>query len=276
MHTLIDLLTTLLPLAYGLSAANYQVYFVRRDPFAERTCTPFLLVTAVVHGLYLVARVFYFARPPIVGMGEALGVIALALAGVYLYVEKLQRNKFTGAFILPLVVLLQLVASALMPHGQTAPSSELLKAPLFGVHAVIAMLGYSSFFLGAVYGVMYLLLYRALKQKKFGLIFDRLPSLDTLANMGFWATFVGWVALTVTIGLGIVMFLDLVPGFYRDLKFISTCAVWVVYGGCVVAHFRFGWRGTRLVYLSLVGFAFAILTMVGSNFLWNSFHSFQA
>ena len=275
METLLNLLHSLLPLGYGLAAANYIVHFVRQDPFAERTVTPMLAGTFGVHWLYLLLVVVHYGRPPVVGVAEALSVIAIAVAGVYLYVEKIQGNKFTGAFILPMVVVLQLASTAL-DTPQTGPVSALLASPLFGLHAVIALLGYSAFAVGAVYGIMYLALYRSLKRKEFGLAFERLPSLDSLANMGFWATFLGWVSLTLTIGLGALMSMELVPGFYRDLKFITTVMVWAVYGTCVVAHFALGWRGARSVYLSLAGFGFAIFAMFGSSFLWSSFHSFQA
>ena len=156
------------------------------------------------------------------------------LAIVYLYVEQIQKNKNTGAFILPMVVLLQLAASALLPHtNPTSPVSPLFESPLFGLHTVVAVLGYCALSVGAVYCVMFLLLYRALKARSFGLIFERLPSLDVLSNMAFGATFLGWIFLTVTILIGALMSMDLFPTFYEDPKFITTIAVWMVYGTAV-------------------------------------------
>jgi len=275
MQMLVNMLAALLPLAYGLASVNYLVYFVRHDPFAERTCTRFLSSTFALHLLYLLLRVFLFERFSIVGLAELLTVIAVAIAGVYLYVERIQRDKHTGAFIIPMVVLLQLMATTLMPEVVT-PKSELLSSSLFGIHTVVAVLGYSAFLVGAAYGVMYLLLYRSLKKKRFGLVFDRLPSLDQLADMGFWATFLGWIFLTATIALGVVMSLQAFPDFYRDPKFLATVGVWVVYGASVAAHFVLGWRGERSVYMSLTGFAFAVVSMVASEYIWQSFHTFEA
>lgn len=275
METLLNLLTVLLPLAYGLATVNYVAYFQREDPFAKRTCTPFLVAVVVLHALYLALRVAHYHQAPIVGLASVLSLIALGVAGVYLYLERIQRNKFTGTFILPLVVLLHLMASALMTEDP-GPRSALLDNQLFALHAVVAALGYAAFGLGAVYGLMYLLLYRSLKAGRFGLVFERLPSLDVLAEMGFGATFLGWLALTITISLGVVMSVELIPHFYRDPKFITTVVVWGVYSLGVGAHFLLGWRGARMVYVSLAGFALAVVAMVGSNYLWPSFHSFQA
>lgn len=275
MSAVISLLATLLPMLYGLAAVNYQVYFVRRDPFAERTVTPFLLGTFALDVVYLGLRSIYFGRQPFTNVAEAIGLMALAMAGVYLYLERVQRNKFTGAFIIPFVVLLQLVSSGLMPEAP-GPVPELLRQPLFGLHALVAGLGYTAFFLSAIYGFMYLLLYRALKQKKFGLIFERLPSLDVLASMSFWALFIGWIVLTLAIGLGVTMSVGRVPDFYLDFKTIGTLCVWGVYGAGVAAYFGLRWRGARAVYLSLFGFVFAVAALICSNFLLNTFHAFQS
>ncbi len=277
MLMLIDLFMAALPLLYGLATANYLIYFVRRDEFAERTCTPVLWVTTVLHLSFVVLRVLHFERHPLGSLPEVLSVVAFSVASIYLYVEQIEKSKSTGAFILPMVVMLQLAASALMSHNTPqGPGSELLRNPLFGLHTSVAVLGYSAFAVGAVYGVMFLLLYRALKNRRFGIIFERLPSLDVLSKMAFWPTFLGWVFLSATIGLGVAMSFDLFPEFYRDPKFITTVAVWAVYGGSIVTYFAFGWRGARSVYISLTGFGFAVLATVGSVFLWPSFHKFMS
>ncbi len=52
MQTALDLLNTLLPLLYALAMVNYLVYLVRRDPFSERTCTPFLVSVFLLHLAY--------------------------------------------------------------------------------------------------------------------------------------------------------------------------------------------------------------------------------
>lgn len=273
MQAFLHLGSALLPLLYGLAAVNYAVYLLRRDSFAERTCTPFLVGIFVFHLGFILARGVLFERHPIFGVGELLNVIAAGLTGAYLYAERIQRTKFTGVFLIGMVVVVQLVASALMPTDAAA-FTEIPGGTLFALHTVVAVFGYAAFAVGAVYGVMYLLLYRSLKRKQFGLLFDRLPPLDTMADMGFWAGFLGWLALTVTITLGIALSLDQFPGFYRDPKFLTTVLVWLLYGGVAVTHFAFGWRGARSVIFSLAGFVFAVLAMIGSNFLWASFHTF--
>ncbi len=276
MLTLIDLFTALLPLLYGLAAANYSLYFVRREPFAERTCTPLLAGTVGVHLLFLVLRYLHFGRYSIASLPEVLTVIAVAVAIVYLYVERRTDSKATGVFLVSMAAILQLVASTFLVHAPISGAPLLNRASIWWVHTSLAVLGYSAFAVGAVYGLMFVLLYRALRRKKFGLIFERLPSLDVLASMGMGAALLGWVLLTAAIAIGVVMSFKLVPSFYSDPKVISSGVAWVAYALTVGAYFLLGWRGARTVYLSLVAFSIALLTMLGSALPWGSFHVFQS
>lgn len=275
MIAVINLLIVLLPLMYGLAAVNYLVWFVRREPFAARFSTPWMLIAVGLHATFTGLRALHFDRQPIGNIAESLSVVAFALAAVYLYVEQVQRTRTTGTFILPLVFCLQLASSALLPTAEvTLPEHPLLRSTIFGVHALLAVVGHSAFALGFVYGVMHVMLYRALKSGQFGLVFERLPSLDVLSAMVFRSTFIGWLALTGTIVVGVVMSVDHFPEFYLDPKFLTTILVWTVYGATVLAYLGLKWQGTRSVYGSLAGFIVAMVAWAGSSFIWKSFHSF--
>lgn len=273
MQILINLVSTMLPLLYALAAVNYSVYFFRGDPFSRRTCTPFLVSVFLLHLSFFGLRIMAYERYPITNMGEALSAVSLFVVLVYVYEERVQQSRSTGTFVLVVVTALQLVASTLL-HGLGETPSALANNPIYGLHAVVAVLCYASFAVGAVYGVMYLLLYRALKRRRFGRIFERLPALDVLASMGFGATLIGWGLLSATILLGFAM-----GGLWRSLDdptTLTVLVVWTVYGLSIGGYFALGWRGTRSVYLSLVGFACALLAMVGSAYVWPGYHTFSA
>jgi len=275
MSILVDFMPIVLPMLYGLVSVNYLVYFFRADPFAERTATPSLVVVGFLHALFLLSRAVLYQRHPVGTLPEATSVVAFTVVLVYLYLEQVQRTKTTGVFIITLVVLLHIGASAFFPHSDSeSAATAFINNPVFGFHAVLSVCGYSAFALGAVYGVMFLLLYRNLKRKKFGLVFERFPSLDILSRMVVGSSIFGWFFLTGTIFLGVVMSLEKFPDFYKDLKFMTTVIVWVVYGLSIGSYYLLNWRGARAVYLSLIGFAFAVFTALGSVFWWSSFHAF--
>lgn len=270
MGNVLSLLNHLLPVLYAAAWVNYSVFFVRDDPFARRTATPFLVVTAAAHVLYVVLVSIAFEHHPMATVFEVLTFIALALTLVYLAVEVRQKNKSTGVFILPVVFILQLISSVWIdPHRTLNP---LLRDPMFGVHTGSVALGYSAFFLSAVYGLMHHLLYRALRKKMFGLIFERLPSLDILTRMTMGAALVGFGFLTIAIIAGAVWASNQVPGFWRDAKFVLTIVVWLVYGATLVSHYVLKLTGRRVVFFALIAFAVMLLSILSTNLVLPGFH----
>jgi ABC-type uncharacterized transport system permease subunit len=251
---------------------NYSVYFFREDPFARRTASPFLAFTAALHVVYIVTLAVTFRHHPMASVFEVLSVVALALTLVYLVVEAVQRNRSTGVFILPLVVLAQLVSS--IGIRPSAVMNPLFHDPLFAIHTGTVTLAYSAFLLAGSYGLMFHLMYRALRRKQFGRIFERFPSLDVLARMTMGATLVGFLCLTAAIVVGIVWAQRVVPDFYKDAKFLLTLLVWVVYGIALAGHHLARWDGRRVVSVALVGFALMLLSFAAVNLFLPSFHQF--
>ncbi len=199
--------------------------------------------------------------------------IAFAVTVVYFYVEFRTRTHKTGMFLLTFAFLFQTVSSAFI--AETGSFPEVLRSPLFGVHTGSAVLGYTAFAVSAIYGVLYLLLYHDLKSNKFGIVYQRLPSLDLLSAMSRRAAVLGLVFLTITISLGTLWgYLERAhfPHFYRDPKLISTVIVWVVYAIGAVLHYGFGWTGKRTVYFSLFGFALIVISIMAVRLWIPSFH----
>jgi ABC-type uncharacterized transport system permease subunit len=125
----------------------------------------------------------------------------------------------------------------------------------------------------AVYGGLYLLLYWELKRSRFGLVYDRLPPLETLARMSLRAVVFGVAFLTLTIACGSLWAATAFPGFVRDPKFALTVMVWLIYALALWLHYVRHWSGRRTIRISLVGFAALVLAVLAAR-LFDSFHVF--
>ena len=274
MSAILDLLRIILPIAYAVALMNYIGIFLRDDPLARKIATPALIVAVTLHALSLILRGLIQHRHPIANPLESLTMIAFAVAIVHLYIELTHKNQGAGAFVIGLVFIFQLLASAFMrPVAQVNP---ILRSPLFGLHTGAAILGYSGFAVSAVYGLLFLLLYRELKASRFGRLYDRLPSLDLLTRMSIRAAAVGLVCLTVGIVVGMIWSSQLGIDIWRDPKFVFTGLLWLIYAICLGAYYALGWSGRRVVYVSLIGFAIMIFSMAVVHVLFRSFHSFAA
>ena len=152
---------------------------------------------------------------------------------------------------------------------------DVLRSNLLGSHVISSLLGYSGFTISAVYGFLYLVLYKDIKLNRFGLIFNRLPNLEVLERLSLYSALIGFIALTIGIVIGIVWLPMAYPKFsFLDPKLIGTGLVWLLYGIGITSKVLGNWRGKRLVLLSISGFVVAIISTILSNFLSQSFHSF--
>ncbi len=272
MDSLLAFLNHLLPVLLAMAWVNYSVYFVRRDPFAQRTATPFLLFTTTLQAVYVGLLGAVYRHHLMASIFEVFSVIALALNAVYLIVETRHRNKSMGVFILPFSALLQLVSSAwISPSREIDP---ILRDPLFGFHTGSAAIAYSAFLVSAVYGAMYRAFYRALRARRFGLVFERLPSLEVLARMTLGAASVGFAFLSLAILFGAVWAARVVPSFWKDPKFLLTALVWIIYGAAIVSQRLLKQASNRTIAITLAGFLVMVVSFVSLHLFFPTFHEF--
>lgn len=279
MEPALQLLNVLLPLGYLLAALAYLVVFLEAPDWVRRWATPLTATVAGAHLAYLVLLTVVFRHVPVANAWESFTFVAFALAVVYLALEWRWKDKATGIFVMVPVLFFQVLSSAFVTHSREV--DEILRSPLFGIHVTAALLGYVALSVAAVYGAMYILLYRELKKHRVGLIFRRLPNLETLSRLNIGAVLFGWIGLTVAIIWGTIWARDLVStgalsgGFYTDPKFLLTLILWVLYGLTLGGRYFFRWPNRQLAYLSMVAFVIMVGSSLAVNLFLPSFHQFS-
>jgi len=269
----LHVLNIILPLLYLVTFAIYFYDFMKGEKKFINTKRIFLFITLIVHVVYIIQRTIAFDHPPITNVFEIYTVLALAICFSYFLLELVTDIRGTGPFIIIISFIFQLISSIFIQDMVAV--EEVLKNNLLGAHVISALLGYSGFTISAVYGFLYLVLYKDIKLNKFGLIFNRLPNLEVLEKLSFYSAVIGFITLTISIIIGIIWLPIAFPDFsFFDPKLISTALVWILYG-IGISNKVFGkWRGRKLVQLSISGFIVAILSIIVSNFIAKSFHSF--
>ena len=272
MKPFVPLLTALLPVLYALAAAAYARAYMREGSAGDRI-GPFALRAAIlVHIAYLSARGVLEGHLPLASIYDFLSATGLSMAIVYLYVESREGIRTTGVFVVPIVFLIQIVSSA---YGQIAPRDIPLRPIWFEMHTLSAVLGYSAFAVSSIYGVLFLILYRDIKANRFSLFFRRMPPLEVLGQMNIRAVGSGVVLLAMAIGLGMGYLESTGRGSFSDPKIWLTIFAWCIFAFSLLAYHRFGWRGPRAIYMSLVAFATLLLTRVIVDLFFHSFHTFR-
>jgi ABC-type uncharacterized transport system permease subunit len=269
----IRLLATLLPVLYALVGLSYVLVFFRNDPLARRVAPGALATTLALHIVYLVLQAVRLNRVPVATSFESLSALALALGVVYLIQERRSRTPYTGFVFVPLVFVCQLLASLFASPSVTV--NPVLQSPLFGIHIGTALLGYAAFAVSAIFGILYVMLYHNLKAHRFGLVYERLPSLEVLAAMNVRAAVFGLACLTLAICVGAWWSRGLYPDFWQDPKLWLSVLAWLIYALCLLARYGVGWRGPRVAYFTIAGFLLVVFSMLAVNRLFPSFHDFR-
>ncbi len=271
---IVEILVVLMPLLYAVLVGLYAASFFSGSVRAEEAKRPFLLATASLHVIYMVARTVAFDHPPITTVFEIMTVLAASITIAYAYIELRTRVSSTGFFILVLAFVFQTVSSLFIKHlTEIAP---VLRSRLLGIHVTSALLGYTAISLSAVFGLLYLMLYHEIKSSRFGLVYKRLPNLEMLEQMNHKAELFGFVMLTVAIGVGLFWLPRAFQTFtYLDPKLIGTAMIWLLYAVGLAAKRKFGWQGRKFMIISLVAFGFVFLSMTVINLFMSSFHSFK-
>jgi ABC-type uncharacterized transport system permease subunit len=168
--------------------------------------------------------------------GSVVSGLGLAVGVVHLLLERRANDRAIGFFPIAAAALFALAGSAADPLRRPDPS---IPPATTAIHVAGAILGYAGLLLAALFGALYLVQRRAMKAKRFGLFWERLPSLELLDSFSSRSLVAGVLFLTLTIAFGhAVRHATPSAGTYWDAKIIATNLLWVV-GLAVVVSRRF-------------------------------------
>ena len=269
------------PLAlYLVAAGAYAVHFGTRSRTSGRAATASLGLGALVHTFVIGMQTMLVGHVPLVGTTGAISAFVWVLALAYLYTEMTTDERAMGVFIVPLMVILQLIPAI---SNSVAARPPVLESRWFETHVSSLLMAYASFALACVISVTYLLLFKELKGKHLGVFYARLPSLHILDRMNGQAVTIGWMFLTFGLAVGAIWLVQVGPGAadprvqamsLLDPKIFTVLLCWAVYTFELYARRAIGWGGRRAAWLSAIGFAILMLNFVPIGYFGTDSHNF--
>ncbi len=269
-----------IPLGVGIGLYCLASVWSIRGLMSSVNVRPRPVVMALVVGSMallgvLLLRGIAASRLPVFGRFEALTVYSLVVTGAFLLISLRHRMRALSALLVPYATLLLLV-------GATASGQEVrVDVPFdtfwLGLHVSAAFSGYALCTLAGVLGLAYVIQDNNLKRKRLGLLFERLPSLETLDHV--MATQIGaaFIMLTLSVAFG-ARLVHLSGGgaeWLRDPKVLSTLATWGIYA--VLMHMRTNAdrHGKGMAIIALAGLLFVLFSFLGIHVVADSVHSFM-
>jgi len=245
---------------YFVGTIGFLAYLVRRSEWLSKISLGVTSLGFVTHTVALVMRMVGIERSVVPTFHEALSFFSWMLILVFLAVEFRHRLHVLGSFIVPLA-LVSLVSAAALPD--TVPTLQPVFRTLW-LHVTLSMLGTVGFAVAFVAGVMYLIQDGLLKSKRFNVLYSKLPALDFLDDLNLQSIVLGFPLLTLGIITGAIS-AEFARGTYVNWNPEQTWALvtWLFYFIVLVGRLTVGWRAKRAAYLTIIGFAGVVLTLVG-------------
>jgi cytochrome c-type biogenesis protein CcsB len=260
---------------YGVSMVLYFVYLIaQRDSFyngGRWTFSGGFLCHSLVLGLQIASH----GHIPAFTLAQALFVSGWALAGVFLALQRKLNLKFFGIWAAPLVLLIVLVA-LLLPdtsHREVAAFKGQAGSIWLMAHIITIFIGNAAMALTCGVSIFYLIQERAIKAKKRGFFYRRLPPLELLDSAGYACLVLGFIMLTLGLITGVV-YAGLAWGRFWawDPKEVWSGITWLVYAALLHERLVVGWRGRRAAIMAIIGFGVLLFTFLGVNFLMEGHH----
>ena len=264
-----DILWIVILLGYAVCVAHSIFTLTTKRPVLQKAALAALVIAFGAHTVWLVLRGIHTGRCPLVGTQEMCAFLSWGLVVASLIAYRWYHANALKAFIFPIVLVLAAIA-AISPDTLGNPDglNNPLQSFLFPLHAGLILLAYAAFFITFGAGLMYIIQERELKHKRFGLIFYKLPSLDTCDEISFKSLAIGFILLT----------LGIAAGFYwqglRDGRFwhgtpieIFSVVTWVIYFFIIQSRMNAEWGGRTAALASIVSFLIVICSLMGVRFL---------
>lgn len=217
-----------------------------------------------------------YGHAPLSNLYESLVFGAWTIMLIYLIFEYRTRQRALGVFP-AIFAFLAMAYASFSPSidARIQPLIPALKSNWLIAHVIACFLGYAAFAVAAGVSILYLVRKSARTNPHPKEIITLFPGLKQLDEFNYQLILFGFLWLSLGIITGSVWANSAWGSYWSwDPKETWSLITWFIYAAMLHARSVQGWRGTRVAWLSLVGFACVLFTYFGVNFLLSGLHSY--
>jgi cytochrome c-type biogenesis protein CcsB len=258
-----------------LATAGFIVYIVKQRKSVYTWSYRLLLVGFLFHTLFLGYGYYSLGAAPVLSLKGALSFFAWTIIGAYLIFHLKFRLMILGSFISPLAACLMIISSTI--PGVDVSVRPALKSLWLTAHVLASFLGNGMFAVTFIAAIMYLIQEYHIKNKKFGALYGRLPSLETLDSISRHSLMYGFPFLTIGMITGAIYAQYALGSYWRwDPKEVWSLITWLFYAALLHERLAVGWRGRRAAFMAIFAFLILIFTFIGASLWLSDYHSFRS
>ena len=215
---------------------------------------------------------------PVSNLYEVFILFSIITGLLYLHYEQHYKTRSLGAFVL-------LVISAAIGfllwytfdrHADgIQPLVPALNSYWMKIHVPANFVGYGSFSLAAMIGLVYVLKSSFQSANPQGLLQTRLPDLALLDDLMYKAIALGFAFFTLATILGALWAAEAWGGYWSwDPKETWALIVWLNYAAWLHMRLTKGWGGKPMAWWAIVGFFVTLFAFLGVNMFLSGLHSY--
>lgn len=134
-------------------------------------------------------------------------------------------------------------------------------------HILLSLAAYCVLLMAALQALFLRLQIRELKHQSIHRFWvNKLPSLQSMESLLFDMLLVGFVLLSIALGIGFVYVEDLMAQHLAH-KTVFSVLSWLLFGALLLGNWRAGWRGKRAANITIYAFILLAIGFVGSKFV---------
>ncbi|MEI6898155.1 MAG: cytochrome c biogenesis protein CcsA [Psychromonas sp.] len=218
-------------------------------------------IALITHCIWLYEQIFIQHGQDL----QILNVVSAITFIMALLSTIITKRLNTGA-LLPIVYGFTVVNFLAVNYLPSHYISHLESHPQIGTHIILALLAYSILTIASLLALQLAYLDYRLKNHKLLLTSIKMPPIMTLEKTLFQFIFIGFIFLSFTLLTGFI-FLEDMFAQGKAHKTILSIIAWIIYTIILWGHYKHGWRGRLMVYITIIGSSLLTLAYFGSRFV---------
>ncbi len=257
--------------AASLLAGGFLIW---PKPRVARAALALLAAGATVLAALLAFGWVRAAAIPVFSRFEAMTCYALALSGAYLLLGASCHARGIAFLLIPVATVILL--SGVSAGGGAAGAPVPVQGPWLALHVVTAFAAYGVFTLASISAAVYLIQDNNLKHKRFGVLWERLPSLEALDQNMSLLVGLAFLFLTSSIVVGFVLVHASGGGdaWLTDPKVAATFATWILLAVFVHLRASSDRHGRGIALMAVAGLACLLFAFIGVHLVSATLHAF--
>ncbi len=250
-------------ISYFLASLEYFLYLVYRRPGVSSLATGTVVVGLLSHTAIIGLRSQETGHGPYTTSFEVAVFLSWLVVVVYCFTHWKYKIKDLGSFVIPVAFLILLYATFLSKEVVHFPESEF--RVLLTLHRTLSIVGFAAFAIAFSLGVMYLIQEKQVKSKKLGMMYFRMPSLESLESLIFKVVAIGFPLFTLGFLTGFIWNFQESQSSFFSWNLMKTWPMvigWVLYGLVFFGRQLLGWRGKKVAQVSVIGFVIVMLSIL--------------